>query len=187
MSARNPLARRIAALPIVVLMLVGAAVWAAADKPAGEFTSTTIDLGVVVSDVEKSVTFYKALGFTEIEGFDVPSDFATDVGLTDEQPFHVHVLVLGEGDTATKLKLIQFEKSPGSQIDNGYIHSSLGFRYLTIWVADTSAALARVKAAGAQPVAKGPVPLPAGFPEGVFLTCVKDPDGNMVELVGPRK
>jgi predicted enzyme related to lactoylglutathione lyase len=24
-------------------------------------------------------------------------------------------------------------------------------------------------------------------PGGLFLTCVRDPDGNIVELVGPKK
>ena len=45
--------------------------------------------------------------------------------------------------------------------------------------------LERLKKMSVKPLAKGPVPLPKGFPEGVFLTVVKDPDGNFVELVGP--
>ena len=49
------------------------------------------------------------------------------------------------------------------------------------------AALKRLDKAGVKPVAKGPVPLPAGLPQGVFLTVVQDPDGNLVELVGPKK
>jgi lactoylglutathione lyase len=187
MTSLKKVGRKSVIVLLVAGALAGALGWAAADKPASEFTRTTIDLGVVVSDVGKSVAFYKALGFTEVEGFDVPADFATDVGLSDGQPFHVHVLVLGEGEQATKLKLMEFQDAPGTRIDNAFIHSSLGFRYLTIWVADTDAALARVKTAGAEPLAKGPVPLPEGFPEGIFLTCVKDPDGNLVELVGPRK
>ena len=50
-----------------------------------------------------------------------------------------------------------------------------------------AAATKRLEANGVKPLAKGPVPLPEGFPEGVFLTVVKDPDGNFVELVGPSK
>jgi catechol 2,3-dioxygenase-like lactoylglutathione lyase family enzyme len=177
-----------AACTLAAAGLATVAVWAADDPAPAQFTRGTIDLGVVVSDVEASVKFYTdVVGFREIEPFDVPADFATDVGLTDNQAFQVRVLVLNESEDATKLKLIQFADAPGKKIDNGFIHSSLGFRYLTIWVADTAAAEARLKSAGVKPLAKGPVPLPAGFPEGVFLTCVKDPDGNMVELVGPKR
>ena len=41
--------------------------------------------------------------------------------------------------------------------------------------------------AGAKPIAKCPVPLPEGFPAGLALANFRDPDGNLVELVGPWK
>ena len=108
----------------------------------GTSSSTTIDLGTVVSDVEKSVKWYKdVIGFQEQDGFDVPADFAGEVGLTNKLPFHVHVLVLGDGPTATKLKLMQFKTSPGARVDQNFIHSTYGFRYLTIFVNDLNAAV----------------------------------------------
>ena len=73
------------------------------------------------------------------------------------------------------------------KVDHRHIHSSLGFSYLTIVVKDTTAAVARAKKAGVRPIAKGPVPLPKGLPQGVYLTIVRDPDGNLIELVGPKK
>lgn len=152
------------------------------------FSSTTIDLGTVVSDLEKSVKWYKdVVGFGELDGFDVPAGFATDVGLTNKLPFHVHVLTLGEGETATKLKLMQFKDNPGARVDNSTIHASYGFRYLTIFVKDLNKSVARADMHGAKPIAKGVQPLPAGFPEGVGLAIYRDPDGNLVELVGPWK
>ena len=154
----------------------------------GEFAKTTIDLGIVVSDIGKAVKFYTdAIGFTEIEGFKVPADFATDSGLTDKQPLDIRVLVLGDGESATKLKLMQVPGVKSKKSKNDTIHTQLGYSYITVFISDTTAALARLKDAGVAPIAKGPVPLPKGFPEGVFLTVVKDPDGNMVELVGPRE
>ena len=152
-----------------------------------EFTGTTIDLGVVVSDIKKSVEFYtKSVGFTEIQGFQVPGGFCQDAGLTDGAMLDVHVLVLGAGESATKLKLMQLPGVKSKKSDNEHIHSQLGFSYITIFVTDTKAALARLKTTGVAPVAKGPVELPKGFPPGVFLTIVRDPDGNLVELVGPQ-
>lgn len=152
------------------------------------FSSTTIDLGVVASDVEKSVTWYKdVLGFSEQDGFDVPAPFATDAGLTNKQPFHVHVLTLGEGSTATKLKLMSFPEAPGARVDNSTIHASYGYRYLTLFVKDLNKSVARADQLGAKPIAKGIQPLPAGFPDGLGLAIFRDPDGNLVELVGPWK
>jgi lactoylglutathione lyase len=71
--------------------------------------------------------------------------------------------------------------------DNEFIHSHAGFRYLTIMVADTDAALARLAKLGVAPIAKSPIALPDSLAPGMHLTCVRDPDGNLVELIGPRK
>ena len=158
----------------------------AADKP--EFSRTTIDLGVVVSDVAKAVKFYTdAIGFSEAPGFSVPADFCADAGLTDRKKLDIRVLVLGEGDAATKLKLMQVPGAASKKSDNSFIHSQLGYSYLTIYVADADLALARLNKAGVKPLAKGPLPLPPGFPEGMLLAVVRDPDGNLIELIGPTK
>jgi catechol 2,3-dioxygenase-like lactoylglutathione lyase family enzyme len=177
------------ALPVNVLLLaVILLTTSRAAAEENEFARKTIDLGVVVSDVEKAAKFYtEAIGFTEVEGFSVPADFCKDAGLTDGKKLDIRVFVLGEGKDATRIKLMQLPGVDSKQSDNSHIHSQLGFSYLTIIVTDTAAALARLKKAGAAPIAKGPVPLPEGFPEGVFLTVVRDPDGNLIELVGPKK
>ncbi len=153
------------------------------------FTRSTIDLGCVVSDLDKSVRFYtEGVGFTELKGFDVPATLATDAGLTDGMPLAIRVLVLGEGDSATKLKLMHVAGTAPRTGDTEFIHSHTGFRYLSIFVADTDAALARLAKLGVKPIAKSPVALPASLaPAGMHLTCVRDPDGNLVELIGPRK
>ena len=89
------------------------------------------------------------------------------------------------GETATKLKLMQFKTAPGARVDNTFIHSSYGFRYLTIPVKNLNMAVESASKAGAKPIAKCPVPLPEGFPAGLALANYRDPDGNLVELVGP--
>jgi catechol 2,3-dioxygenase-like lactoylglutathione lyase family enzyme len=160
----------------------------AADARKNEFARGTIDLGVVVSDVKKAVKFYTdAIGFKEAPGFSVGADFCADAGLTNHRKLDIHVLVLDDGDTATKLKLMEVPGVNSKPSDNTYIHSQLGYSYLTIYVADANAALARLKRAGVQPLAKGPVPLPPDLPPGLALTVVRDPDGNLIELIGPLK
>lgn len=130
--------------------LLLAALPCSAAEPA--FPRTTIDLGCVVSDLDASVRFYtEGIGFREVKGFAVPADLARDAGLTDSKPLAVRVLVLGEGENATKLKLMQVAGTAPRTGDTDFIHSHTGFRYLTIFVADTDAALARLAKLGVKP------------------------------------
>ena len=161
-----------------------------ADHHEGEkksaFGSLTIDLGVVVSDLDKAVKFYtEAIGFEEGPGFGVPAAFAKDSGLTDSKKLDIRVLTLGKGAGATKLKLMQVE-GESKKSDNTHINSQLGFSYITIVVKSTDEALARLAKAGVKPIAKGPVTLPENLNPALSLTIVRDPDGNFVELVGPK-
>lgn len=158
---------------------------AAAPSP---FARTTIDLGTCVSDLEKSLAFYKdAIGFQEVGGFDVPAAMAQDSGLCDAgKPFKVHVLKLGTDETATGLKLFQFAGAAPAKPEQAFVHSSSGFRYLTIIVKDIDASVERAAKYGAKPIAKGPVLVPESIAKGIWLAVYKDPDGNFVELVGPK-
>ena len=151
------------------------------------FPRTTIDLGCIVSDIDASARFYTdGIGFRELPGFAVDAALAADAGLTDTKPLAIRVFVLGDGESATKLKLMQVAGTEPRTGDTEFIHSHTGFRYLTIMVADTDAALARLAKVGAKPIAKSPIALPDHLGKGLFLTCVRDPDGNLVELIGPR-
>jgi len=155
---------------------------------AQEFASTTIDLGVVVSNLEKSAEFYtKVVGFKEVDGFSVPGDFAKEAGLTDGQPLKIRVFVLGEGASATKLKLMELPQTKPAPTNTQFIHSQVGFRYLTIAVADAKVALDRLEKNGVKTVSKGALPLPKGLPQDLTLTVFRDPDGNIIEFVGPKK
>ena len=177
-------------LTLIAGSLVSAGNLADAQEQSSQekFARTTIDLGVVVSDVDAAVDFYtKAIGFKELPGFHVPADIATRTGLTDGQPLSIRVLVLEENETATKLKLMELPGVKSKPSDNETIHAQFGVSYLTINVTDMNAAVARLKKAGAKVLAEGPVELPASLAEGVYLAVVRDPDGNLVELVGPKK
>lgn len=168
----------IAAGIVTGILVIGAA---GQGDAKSEFSRTTIDVGMVVSDVEKAAQFYtQGLGFKEAGRFDVAAPMAGDTGLTDSQPFQVRMFALGEEPTATKLKIMQI---PGAKkVDNQYISSSLGVRYLTVFVADLTKTLARLRQNGVAPV-KEPYRLGGG---STYLALVKDPDGNIIELLGPK-
>lgn len=154
----------------------------AADK---DFASTTIDLGLVVSDVNKTVKFFtETIGFKEVKGFSVSADFCNGAGLTNAEALDIRVLVLGDGKSATKLKVMQAPKTKSKKAPNDYIVTQLGYSYISIFINDTNAALKRLKKAGVVPIAKGPVLIGKG---PLYLTVVRDPDGNFVELIGPKK
>ncbi len=154
-----------------------------ADSPNA---SPIVDIGIVVRDLDKSASFYKeALGLTEAPGFEVNGDYAKRIGLSDGKSLDIRVFTLGGDDPTTKIKLMSFGCDIGKPSDNQYIHSQLGFSYLTLHVPDLNVALERAQKAGVAPLADGPLELPKNLPQGIYLALVRDPDGNIIELVGP--
>jgi hypothetical protein len=126
---------------------------------------------------------YAALGFAEANGFDVPAQMAGDTGLTDGKPFKVRQFTLGNEPAATRLKLMEIPEAGPRPVDNQYICSSLGFKYLTVFVTDLTRTMERLKQHQIVPV-KPPYRLAGG---GNSLILVKDPDGNIIELIGPLR
>ncbi|MFL2483622.1 MAG: VOC family protein [Verrucomicrobiales bacterium] len=158
------------------------------DHKKSEFIKPTIDIGCVVSDLDRSIKFYTdAIGFKVAGEFSVPAGFAKDSGLTNSKELNIKILTLGgsDGEDATKLKLMQV-KGSGGKADHKTIDSTLGLSYITIFIKDTDKALAKLKEAEVKPIAKGPVALPENLDPSLALTIVRDPDGNFVELVGPK-
>lgn len=181
--------RTVLRLIIPVLLVCGttSAVIAAAGNKS--FSRSSIDIGVVVGDVDKAINFYtKAIGFREIEGFSMSGQLAEDIGLTSGTPLSVRVLVLDGEKCATKLKLIELPQANNDVEDETepVVDSRRGFQYITIFVSDIDSALERLNQAGVKPASDGPVQLGRESPTEVFILLVDDPDGNLVELVGPR-
>lgn len=167
----------------------GASLWlgvtsAGAAEPPGEFSSGRIDLGIVVKDADRSAAFLtNAIGFKEVRGFPVTGELGRKIGLVDGHPVNVRVFVLDEGDSATRLKVLSFPGAPAQKPDQRWIHSAIGMRYLTLYVKDVNRALDRLKQADVTLLGETPVDLGGG----TFLVAVKDPDGNFIELIGPKK
>jgi catechol 2,3-dioxygenase-like lactoylglutathione lyase family enzyme len=137
----------------------------------------------VVKDSERSAQFLtNVIGFKEVKGFPVSSDLGKKIGLVNGHATQVRVFVLEDVEQATRIKLLSFSEAPGKQTDQAYIHSSLGIRYLTLYVKNLNSVLERVKKAGVATLGETPVDLG----NGAWLLAVKDPDGNFIELIGPR-
>ena len=94
----------------------------------------TIDVGVVVDDLEASLQFYReVLGMTQSRTIDVTEAFGRRSGLTGGQPTEIRVLTLGEGDAATEWKLMAFDDGPDA-VDEADITDQQGMQYITLQV-----------------------------------------------------
>lgn len=171
-----------AAAATVAALLTSPASNAVADDAKPEFSKQSIDIGVVVSDIDKSVAFYTdVIGFKEVQGFSVPGAQGKAIGIIDNLDVDIRVFTLGDDAQATRIKLMSFPKKPGVKPAQDYIHSTIGLSYLTIFVKDMNPSLERLKKARVKLLGESPVDLGGG----TLLTAIQDPDGNFIELVGP--
>ncbi len=155
--------------------------------PAAEkdFARKTISFGMIVSDLEKSVNFYKeVVGMVQVdrERFDVDAEFGKRSGLTDSLPIHVEVLKLGSGADATEMKLMTFGDKPKKQ-KNEFLHSHTGIQYMTIFVTDLTPIIERIKKHKVKFLGETPIQLSGE----TFFVLIQDPDGTFIELIGPKK
>jgi catechol 2,3-dioxygenase-like lactoylglutathione lyase family enzyme len=171
-------------LPRILLTLLTTAavaplLWAA--EPESDFSKGVIDIGIVVKDASRTADFLtNAIGFKEVKGFSVTPELGKKIGLIDGYAAEVRMFRLTDGDQATSIKVLSFPQAPRKAPDQQFIHSTLGFRYFTIYVKDMSKALERLKRAGVKTVGETPLDLGGGTHIAVF----RDPDGNFYELIG---
>ena len=127
-----------------------------------EFTKKSIDVGMVIRDPEASLAFYRdTLGFE----------------LTGEMPMPgvgtMYRMKCGDA----LVKLIHTGKELPSPPKGGLM-DGLGYRYFTIHVENLADVTARCQQAGyAVPIANTVIR------EGVTISLVSDPDGNLVEFL----
>ena len=151
---------------------------------SAEFTKGVIDIGIVVKDPTRTAEFLtNAIGFTEVKGFAVTSELGKRIGLIDGFATDVRVFTLVDTNLSTRIKVLSFPKAEAKTPDQKFIHSQVGMRYLTLYVQDMKRALERLKAAKVKPIGETPLDLGGG----TYITVVRDPDGNFVELIGPMK
>ena len=125
-------------------------------KPAKD----SLDIGVIVSDIAASLTFYRDILGLQFIG-SVPVWFGT-----------MHRLRFGTSD----FKLIEPTTVPPPGVLG--LENQLGFRYVTFVVKDLSPLCAELASKGIE------FTLPeTQIRPGSRIAMVKDPDGNIVEFV----
>ena len=167
----------------VFLIIALATIISSTSMAQSEFSSGLIGVGVVTKDLDKSLDFYlNVIGMTKVGEFDVDGDFGNSSGLTDGLSFHVDILKLQDSPEANQWKLMSFKKE-GSHPMPTYIHDDTGMQYITINVNSLEPFLDRIKKHNIKLMGETPIPLG----EKDHFVLVQDPDGTIIELIGPLK
>jgi catechol 2,3-dioxygenase-like lactoylglutathione lyase family enzyme len=145
-----------------------------------EFSGNQISVGVVVTDLERSLDFYlHVIGMTKVDEFEVDEAFARSSGLSGGVPFHVDVLKLADSPDGNQWKLMSFGKE-ASHPRPGHIQDDTGVQYITIMVNSLEPFLERIREYGVRLLGDTPIEL-----GDQHFVLVQDPDGTFIELIGP--
>lgn len=147
-----------------------------------EYQSGIISMGVVVSDLDRSMTFYQeVLGMVKVNRYNIDPEMGIKTGLSGGIPFYAEVLKVEDKPDATEWKLISFGKE-AAHPPQKWIQDDTGVQYITLMVTSLKPFLERLIENGIPLLGETPVPLN----EQVSLVLIQDPDGNFVELIGPE-
>jgi catechol 2,3-dioxygenase-like lactoylglutathione lyase family enzyme len=130
-----------------------------------ETTKESIDLGIVVSDANKALEFYRdRLGMEQIGERQLPAGG------------RMYRLRCG----TSVIKLSAFPKPREVKAPPGGPFEAGGIRYFTISVPDLRGLIARLESVGIKPF----MPI-TDIGGGMTVAMVSDPDGNTVEFLQP--
>ncbi len=166
------------------LLLVGVLVltFSCQRKLSGDFAKEAVSVGIVVSDLDRSLDFYtNVIGMKVTGGFTLDEDFGRRSGLTGGQSVNVVTLKLVNNEKASEWKLLTFNR-PNTNVRSRYIQDDVGMQYVTIRVNDLDPILERVDQAGIRRL--GDTPIERNKKDWFLL--IQDPDGVFIELIGPR-
>ena len=167
----------------VFLIIAITTILSSTSMAQSEFSSDLIGIGIVTQDIQKSLDFYlNVIGMTKVGEFDVDENFGKISGLTNGLAFHVDVLKLQDSPEANQWKLMSFKKE-GSHPMSRYIEDDTGPQYITINVNSLEPFLDRIKKHNVKLMGETPVPLG----EKDHFVLLQDPDGTIIELIGPLK
>lgn len=128
--------------------------------------------GFTVSDVERSVEFYKLFGLEEAARFVLEGDeFSAVVGV----PGAVAQFVMLRGKN-TVVELIQYTNGPGRAFERG--NNDVGSAHVCFTVEDMEETRRRLEAAGVPLFAAPTTPA-----DGTSFAFLQDPDGISVEIL----
>jgi lactoylglutathione lyase len=116
-----------------------------------------------ITDIDRSVEFYEALGFEEVGRFPIR-----------DEAINVFMNIPGDGNSP-RLELTYNHGVDSYDLGTGYNH-------IAILVEDLGGTLEKLAGDGIEP--EKPPYRPGGRTEGPMIAFVRDPDGYRIELIG---
>lgn len=167
----------------VFVLIISVYVVSAQNAPSPEeFGNPTIQVGLVVSDLDKAVDFYtNIIGMTRTGGFNVPGEKAKELGLTDGRSVEVTVLKLEDSVNSNEWKMMSFGEK-AAHPKQKYLHDDTGLQYITIFVKNIHPFIDRIQKNNIQ-ILSG---TPSTLEDGRGFILLQDPDGTFIELIGPQ-
>ena len=130
-----------------------------------QLAKPSIDLGIVITDSEQALAFYR-----DLLGFEHMGDTPMPIGGGGT----MHRLMCGD----SLIKLVKLDENPAAEAPRGGIGGATGYRYFTMQVTNLAAITQQCKDAGVRVLVDA-----AEIRPGLSITMVEDPDGNWVEFV----
>ena len=141
-------------------------------------------ININVTDFERSLAFYKMVGFKVVLNIGEGPNKANDVGLNIPNSIaRAALLALSDDPRATRIDLIEWKqpKTEGHPYPHLY-HA--GAARIALFTKGLDEEYARLKALGVEMVSE-PVTIKFGNKAGAKFFCFKDPDGTFLELIEP--
>lgn len=147
-----------------------------------DFAKSGISVGLVVENLEKSLDFYKnVIGMVQTGQFSVESNRAKELGLSNGNRFDVTILKLENSEQAAEWKIMSFGKKANHPKQN-FVPDDTGMQYITIYVKSMKPLWERIKKSGVKTLGITPTQLD----EKRDFVLIQDPDGNFIEIIGPK-
>lgn len=163
--------------------LIAALLMTFASHAQSNFSSKLIGLGVVVSDLDRSLDFYiNGIGMVKAYSFTIDEEFSKRSGLSNGVPASVTVLKLENSPDANEWKLMSFG-GKATHPKQTFIQDDTGVQYITINVKALKPIIERLKQRNVKFLGSSPTPLN----QKAHFVLVQDPDGTFIELIGPME
>ncbi len=167
------------------LFLLGFLVFASKSfsvQPPNDFARPSISIGVLVEDLNQSLDFYiNVIGMVQVRELTIDSEKAKRMGLSNGDSFNIKFLKLENSENATELKLMSCGRKT-NRLKQQFIPDDNGIRYLTIFVKSINPILDRIRKNSLKTLGETPTMLD----ENRQFVLIQDPDGNFIELIGPK-
>jgi len=135
-------------------------------------------ININVSNFERSLAFYKRLGFRVVRDLGEGGNKAFERGLQLPNPVgRAALLMLGEHKYATRIDLIEWKSPKAEGKPYPHLHH-LGMARLALWTDNLQEMYEQLKAEGTEFFSE-----PQVMKDGSSFVCFRDPDGTILEFI----